>query len=151
MSVAKIPSLIKSIYSTVAELERLFPHRKFTPDGILVGSIGEVLAAHHYGLELLSQNSANHDARDPAGRLVQIKTTQRSSIDIRTKPDNLLVLKLHQNGTCDEFYNGRGSRVWAELTKRPLPKVGFYSISLAKLTAIEKLVPQRERFKRIRP
>lgn len=151
MSVTKIPSLIRKIYSTVAKLERLFPHRKFTPDGILVDSIGEVLAAHHYGLELLSQNSANHDARCPVGRLVQIKTTQRNSIDIRTEPDNLLVLKLHPNGTCEEFYNGRGNRVWDEIAKRPLPKVGFFSISLAKLTVIGMRVPQGERFKRIRP
>jgi len=34
MSVDRIPSLINRIYCVVAELEELFPERKFTPDGI---------------------------------------------------------------------------------------------------------------------
>lgn len=82
MSVDKIPDLIRKVYSVVVELERLFPQRKFTPDGILIGSIGEVLAAYHYGLRLLPQNSANHDACTPdGGTQVQVKTTQRTSKD----------------------------------------------------------------------
>ena len=48
-----IPNLIRRLYAIVADLETAFPGRKFTPDGPLVGSIGEVLAAHRYGLELL--------------------------------------------------------------------------------------------------
>jgi len=49
----KIPQLIKRLYEIVAELESLYPGRKFTPDGHLVGSIGEVIAAHNYDLILL--------------------------------------------------------------------------------------------------
>jgi hypothetical protein len=30
----------------------MFPGRHFTPDGHMVGSFGEALAAHHYGIEL---------------------------------------------------------------------------------------------------
>jgi len=150
MSVDQIPHLVKSIYSTVAELERLFPQRKFTPDGILVGSIGEVLGAYHYALTLLPQNSANHDARDSNGINVQIKTTQRSSVDIRTEPDHLLVLKLHPNATCEEIYNGRGSRVWQHVSRKPMPKTGFYTVTLSKLARIAKDVSEGERIKRVR-
>jgi hypothetical protein len=45
-SVQEIPKLIKELYGIVDSLEALFPGRHFTPDGHLVGSIGEVLAAY---------------------------------------------------------------------------------------------------------
>lgn len=41
----KLPPPVAAIYLAVAELEGLYPGRKFTPDGHLVGSIGEVVAA----------------------------------------------------------------------------------------------------------
>lgn len=46
--VRQIPQLIRKLYEIVAELETYFPDRHFTPDGHLVGSIGEVLAAYYY-------------------------------------------------------------------------------------------------------
>lgn len=36
---------VARIYEAVEELQRLHPERKFTPDGHLVGSIVEVVAA----------------------------------------------------------------------------------------------------------
>ncbi len=51
--IGKVPGLIGQLYELVAQLEALFPSRRFTPDGHLVGSIGEVIAAHRYGLQLL--------------------------------------------------------------------------------------------------
>jgi hypothetical protein len=47
-----LPAPVADIYRAVAELEKLYPGRKFTPDGHLVGSIGEVIAAEHFGLTL---------------------------------------------------------------------------------------------------
>jgi hypothetical protein len=41
----KLPEAVAQIYRAVEELEALYRPRKFTPDGHLVGSIGEVLAA----------------------------------------------------------------------------------------------------------
>jgi hypothetical protein len=52
-SIETVPVLVREIYAIVAKLEATFPGRHFTPDGHLVGSLGEVLAAHFYGLELL--------------------------------------------------------------------------------------------------
>jgi hypothetical protein len=37
-----LPPQVAAIYCAVEELEALYPGRKFTPDGHLVGSIGEV-------------------------------------------------------------------------------------------------------------
>ena len=41
----EVGELLASLYRIVHRLEVLFPGRKFTPDGHLVGSIGEVIAA----------------------------------------------------------------------------------------------------------
>jgi hypothetical protein len=41
----KLPAPVAAIYRAVEELEAAYPLRKFTPDGHLVGSIGEVIAA----------------------------------------------------------------------------------------------------------
>jgi hypothetical protein len=38
----QLPEAVSRIYEAVEELKREFPGRPFTPDGHLVGSIGEV-------------------------------------------------------------------------------------------------------------
>jgi hypothetical protein len=150
MSVHLIPALIHKIYGVVSELEGLFPDRSFTPDGIMVGSIGEVLAEYHYGLKLLPTGSAKHDARTPAGVMVQVKTTQRSSIDIRNMPEHLLVLKLDPLGTCKEYYNGPGQLVWDKIVcGKPVPKSGFYSMSLSRLARLQKEVLAGQKIERV--
>ena len=58
----KLPQPVAAIYRAVAELEALYPERKFTPDGHLMGSIGEVVAAEALGLTL-------HRPRIPATTL----------------------------------------------------------------------------------
>ena len=37
--------LVAELHAITAELESLYPGRRFTPDGHLVGSLGEVTAA----------------------------------------------------------------------------------------------------------
>lgn len=43
--VGGIPALISQLFCIVGALNDLYPDRPFTPDGHLVGSIGEVVAA----------------------------------------------------------------------------------------------------------
>lgn len=151
MSIQEIPGLVGGIYGIVAELETMFPARKFTPDGIMVGSIGEVLAAYHYDLNLLPTGCATHDAKSRDGRCVQVKTTQRHSIDIRSMPEHLLVLRLEADGRCREFYNGPGALVWEKIVQgRPLPKAGFYSMSLARLAKLQREVRPDQKVERVR-
>lgn len=126
--------LIQDLYSIVKKLESHFPGRHFTPDGHLVGSIGEVLASHHYDLELLPASYEIHDAKTPDGKFVQIKATQGKSIGIRSEPDHLLVLKILLNGTVEEVYNGPGNLVWENASK--MQKNGQRQISVNKLKAL---------------
>ena len=80
---AKMRDLIRQLYSVVAALEEEFEGRKFTPDGHLVGSIGEVVAAYAFGLTYLPASSEVHDAVAADGTKVQIKLTGGNS---RGKP-----------------------------------------------------------------
>ena len=37
-----LPDIVKRLYAIVGELKELFSNKHFTPDGHLVGSLGEV-------------------------------------------------------------------------------------------------------------
>ena len=129
-----IASRIRELYAITQELEQLYPGRKFTPDGHLVGSIGEVLVAEHYGLTLLPNSSETHDAVTNDGKLVQIKATQTNKISISSEPEYLIVIKLIPDGSWEEIYNGLGSPVWQNAGK--MQKNGQRPISLSKLRTL---------------
>jgi hypothetical protein len=129
-----VPALVRRLYRIVHDLEAAFPGRKFTLDGHLVGSIGEVLAAHRYGLALLPASAEGHDARARDGRLIQIKATQGTMVGLRTKPQHLLVLRLNRDGTAEEIYNGPGAAVWRAAGK--MQKNGQRPIGVAKLRVL---------------
>ena len=142
-SIDQIPRLVGSLYGIVQELEALFPGRKFTPDGHLVGSIGEVLAAHHYGLDLLPASAQGHDATAADGRLVQIKATQATVVGIRSAPEHLIVLKLAGDGAVSEIYNGPGALAWQHAGK--MQKNGQRPIGVRRLAALMSEVSAAER------
>jgi hypothetical protein len=75
----RLPAQVAAIYRAVSELQALYPGRKFTPDGHLVGSIGEVVAAEALGLTLHRASYPGHDAFDANGD-VQIKMTGGRSV-----------------------------------------------------------------------
>ena len=75
---AQVPLLIRRLYEIVDQLEGLFPGRSFTPDGHLVGSIGESLAAYMFDLDLMVSSKAGFDARTVDGFSVEIKATPTS-------------------------------------------------------------------------
>ena len=130
----------------VSELEEMFG-RRFTPDGHMVGSIGEVFAAYHYELELLTASSETHDAIAKNGISVQIKATQSKSIGIRSEPKHLIVLGLNKNGTNFEIYNGPGALAWSNAGK--MQKNGQRSISVSKLKKLMEQVTIGERLPRL--
>ena len=142
-----IPGLVRQIYAIVEELERLFPGRRFTPDGHLVGSIGEVLAAHRYGLTLLPSSSEAHDALSKSGIKVQVKATQGKTVAMRSEPDHLIVLKILEDGSDQEIYNGPGAAPWLEAGK--LQRNGQRPISLTRLRSLMERVQESERLSKI--
>ena len=122
---------IKQLYKITNELEQTYPGRKFTVDGHLVGSIGEVIVAEHYGLSLLPNSTKTHDAVSKEGKQVQIKATQVKGIAISSEPDYLIVIRILPDGSWEEIYNGPGKAAWESAGK--MQKNGQRPISLSKL------------------
>lgn len=118
----------------------MFPGRHFTPDGHLVGSLGECLAAYHYGLELLPASSPGADATKE-GRKIEIKATQGTRVALRSSPEHLLVLRLDRKGGFSEVYNGPGALVWREFEGKRIPANGQHQVSLARLARLMREVP----------
>jgi hypothetical protein len=108
--------------------------RDFTLDGKLVGDIGEVLAAEKYGLQLLPPNNHIHDAIETAsGRNVQIKSSfnDRSYFPCDHIPDYFLAIRILEDGTIEELFNGPGIFVYEEyIINRGLQANGRYLYNL---------------------
>lgn len=134
---------IKELYRIVKRLEDTYPGRHFTPDGHLVGSLGEVYAAERYGLKLFEASHPVHDAETANGKLVQIKATQGSRVALNDCPDWLIVLRITNDGEFVEVYNGPGQPAWDLRGKRQ--KTGQYQVSLTKLMEAAQGIPNEQR------
>ena len=141
----ELTAIINELYALTARLEKMYPGRHFTPDGHLVGSIGEVFAAERYGISLFTAGCETHDGKAPDGRLVQIKATQRRSVGISEKPDYLLVFSIDDEGRLSEVYNGSGLPVWQLFSGKKRPKNGQYQVSLTRLRELNERGSSRDR------
>lgn len=138
-----VRSIVKDIYHAVSQLEDLYPGRRFTPDGHMVGSLGEVVAAERYCLNLFEPSHPVHDAYDHQARLIQIKTTQGTKVGINEEPDYLIVLRMTKEGEFEEVYNGPGKLAW-EAAGKPM-KNGQRQIALSKLRELDLSVRPEDR------
>lgn len=134
---------IRQLYKITGELEKEFPGSKFTPDGHMIGSIGEVLVADHYGLELLDNSAKTHDAKTKDGTLVQIKATQMDRVALSSEPNKLIVIKILPTGEWEEVYNGPGKEPWNAAGK--MQKNGQRPILLTRLKALMGIVADNEK------
>ncbi|UTV87890.1 hypothetical protein KDX00_05235 [Cobetia amphilecti] len=143
----KLKSLVGDLYNIVNELEEMFPGRHFTPDGHMVGSLGECLVANAYDLELLTASNNGYDAIAKCGTKIEIKATQAKSVAFRSEPEHAIVIKILPDGSFEEIYNGPGSLVWQQFFEKKLPSNGQFQISLAKLKVMNKSVRFEERIR----
>ncbi len=120
----KLRVLVKQLYATVSELEAMFPGRHFTPDGHMVGSLGECLVADAYNLELMAASNEGYDAVTESSLEVEIKATQSSLVAFRSQPQNTIVIKILRDGTFEEVYNGPGDLLWNHFRGKGLPSNG---------------------------
>ncbi|MBO9547694.1 DUF2442 domain-containing protein [Caulobacter sp.] len=128
----RLPSPVAAIFKAVEDLEKLYPGRKFTPDGHLVGSIGEVIAAEALSLVLHPASHPSHDAHDPrTGRDVQIKLTGGKSVSLYDTCDRLVVLRVRDAEHAEVVYDGDGHPAWEAAGAKQ--KNGQRRISIAKL------------------
>lgn len=141
-----IKQQVQRLVEIVAQLEAEFPGRHFTLDGHLVGSIGEVMAAYYYGIELYAASTEIHDG-EVDGKKVQIKISQQDNIVINHEPDYLIVLYLNRNGNIYEVYNGPGKLPWESASKRDSHNNKHMRVN--KLMELDKAVDKCKRITQI--
>lgn len=148
---ARVARLVRSLYSVVRELQAEFvdDDRRFTLDGHLVGSIGEVVAAYSFGLALYPTGESRHDAEAADGRKVQIKLTGGTrAVALSGEPDYLIALQLREF-RFHLVYNGPGGPAWAACTGPPDARQR--PVTLARLRALDAAVADVDRIVMLRP
>ncbi len=141
MDAEHIRRLVPQLYQLVAQLETAAPGRRFTPDGHMVGSIGEVIAACQYDLDLAAASTEGYDAiHKPTGTKVEIKATQGRLVAMRCQPPHLLVLLIRRDGSAETVFNGPGQLAW-DAASSPSSRNGQSTISLKKLRELQEGVP----------
>lgn len=140
---AEVARHFDDLYTASEALESIFPGRKFTLDGHLVGSIGEVVAAYVFDLELYPASNQGHDGRTQDGRDVEIKLTQGKSIAIRHEPEHLIVMHRPKGGPMRVVFNGPGRIAWEAAGK--MQSNGQRPIGLSKLAALAQTVDEADR------
>jgi Family of unknown function (DUF6998) len=140
----KLPEPVAKIYRAVAELEARYAPRKFTPDGHLVGSIGEVVAAEALDLTLYPMSRAGHDACDADGCQVQIKMTSDKSVAMYSDCARLVVLQIVRLRRQKSSTTGRVRRCGpARASRARTDSAHLFSrrpkaVSLSKLRSVAK-------------
>ncbi len=139
---------VRNLYKIVKDLEEMFPDRPFTPDGHMVGSLGECLVADAYDLKLMAPSNKGFDAKANNGLEIEIKATQANSVAFRSCPQHAIIIRILPDGTFEECYNGPGHVIWDTFAGKKLPSNGQYQISLTKVKKINDSVPDIERIQK---
>lgn len=143
-------SLVRDLHRVVEALERLHVGRKFTPDGHLVGSLGEVAALALFDITLHTSSNKGCDAVTPHGRMVEIKATYGADgVNVRRSShgvaDDLLVLKLSKDGGVEVVFNGPYSVAHTLIVGKKDTSNGQIQMRLSRLRALNKTVPDTDR------
>jgi hypothetical protein len=145
-----IAEAVKDLLTIVRRLRDSYSEhgRHFTLDGRLIGDIGEVLAVQHYAITLTTTQTAVHDAVTDDGRKVQIKATMKDSLTFPCgdAPDYYIGLKILEDGTPLEVYNGPGAIIKKKVLagRKSRPKTGSHVVSIGALARLQKSVPPNE-------
>ena len=136
---AKLKKATIDLYLSVEKLQAVFPDRKFTPDGRMVGDIGEAIAALKFGIILDKKSKQHWDGFciDSIGKkqMVQVKTTQKDETYLKKPPreGRLLVFKIFKDGKWERCYDGSIMKVWMSLKDKKPDNTGAKIITLEKL------------------
>jgi len=128
-----VRTAIKKIFRSCQRLTEL-TKRPFNPDGHLVGSFGEVVAAESLNLTLMPPSNDGYDAIDDQGRRVEIKATTRTSIGLSasgTRAERLVVVVVDGDGETEVAYDGPTAPAW-DAARKP-QKNGQRRISVSTL------------------
>ncbi|HUW71896.1 MAG TPA: hypothetical protein VMV66_01730 [Candidatus Humimicrobiaceae bacterium] len=151
MKKKEFSSAVKNVFDACRRLsKRSGEMRLFTPDGRMVGDIGEAIAGIFYQVNLHDVGRHDWDGTYN-GRNVQIKATGGNSTYLKKPPKEgytnglLMVFYINrENGEYDLVYNGDIQRVWNDLRNKKLDKTDAKSISLDRLRELKKSVRPKD-------
>ena len=141
---------VKELLLIVQQLHERYPQKKFTLDGRLVGDIGEILVSLDYDIQLFDGLEKHHDGISSDGRKVQIKTAMKGALTFPCDhvPDYYLGIKVFDDGTYEEIYNGDGNSIAESLKNRKNSKTNLHSISIHSLKKLNELVLSESRIQK---
>ncbi len=145
----KFQANVRNLYAIVQALETMFPGRPFTPDGHMVGSLGECLVADAYDLELMAPSNQGYDALAKDGKRIEIKATQGNRVAFRSCPEHTIIIRIMKDGTFAECYNGPGQIIWRQFVDRKLPSNGQYKIAISKVKSLNQQVDATDKVKSV--
>ena len=151
MSKKTIKEALKSIFSGIKKLKDEHNHtdRKFTIDGRLVGDIGEVIAERDYRIKLDGTSKQGYDGTcEDTGRRVQIKATFKDSLTFGTTPKIYLGLKIFEDGSYEEIYNGPGKNISKHFSHRRGIGEKQLSFPIKVLKELSSRVPKKDRIRK---
>ena len=141
---------IRQMFQAQEALRAAFPKKPFTPDGRMMGDIGEAIAEISYRVTIDEKLRKHWDGKWEEGTTecseVQVRATQKEETYVKEPPHDgcLLVFKISPNGSWKCCYNGSPNRVWKSLETRRADKTGAKLIQLAALRKLNKEVAPSE-------
>lgn len=113
-----IQDALANIFAGIQQLKQALPGKAFTIDGRLVGDIGEALVQRDYDVTLYEGVAKHYDGETSDGRKVQIKATFKDALTFRKVSDYYIGIKIFEDGTYEEIFNGPGHIIAAEFAHR---------------------------------
>jgi hypothetical protein len=101
-------ALIRNVWGQIQHRRKLYPHRRFTLDGRIVGDIREVAAETLFDLTLDEKPGKTHDAVAGDGRQVSIKASFQNHLTFTATPEAMIGTLLREDGGHEVVYNGPG-------------------------------------------
>jgi len=144
-STKMLKPILHRLYAARDDLREMFPDLKFTLDGNLVGDIGEAIAIQDFGFTKLPPGTKGHDFKAKGGKLVQVKTTQKTKGGVGlglTKQtfEHLVVIQLTEAGEYRILYDGPGDHIDAARDHKTSA-----SLSVGQLQKLNAKVSDRDR------
>lgn len=143
-----IQDSLRQIFSGIRQLKEAFPSKEFTIDGRLVGDIGEAIVQRDYELTLYEGLTKDYDGETPCGKKVQIKATFKDSLTFKKVSDYYLGIKIYEDGSYEEIFNGPGSIIASFYGHRKGFGKNLLSFPSKKLAELSKTVSAEHRIKK---
>ncbi len=124
MDAIEFKKKIALIYQTADELGREFKISSCTPDGHLLGAIGQIAAKMAFDLKKGSEEQEHNSTWVGDNKIIniQVRSTGRGSIALRKEPEHLIALDISELGKIRLLYNGPGYPVWEMIKHQKQPQ-----------------------------